>query len=53
VPIAGLDFLLRPTVLTGVTRRAPDYGLGLSFVLASPTYRPAKASSEYGDIIIE
>jgi hypothetical protein len=53
VPIGGVDLLLRPTGLAGVTRRAPDFGVGLSIAVASPTYRPAKGGSEYGDVIIE
>jgi hypothetical protein len=53
VPVGRFDLLLRPTGLAGVTRRAPDFGVGFSIAFVSPTFRPAKASSEYGDVIIE
>jgi hypothetical protein len=53
VPVGRWDLLLRPTGLAGVTRRAPDFGVGFSIAFTSPSFRPAKGGSEYGDVIIE
>lgn len=54
IPIAGLDLIFRPTGLAGISSRAPDWGVGGSIVVTSPSYRPAKGGGgEYGDVIIE
>jgi hypothetical protein len=53
VPIGGLDLLLRPTGEAGITHRSPDWGVGFSIALTSPTMRPAKAANMVGGVVIE
>jgi hypothetical protein len=54
IPIGDhLDLLLRPTGSIGLTKRSPDFGVGFSIAVTAPNYRPGKATSEYGDVVIE
>jgi hypothetical protein len=54
IPIGRYDLLLRPTGLAGINSRAPNWGVGGSIAITSPTFRPAKGGGyEYGGVIVE
>lgn len=53
VPIGDLDLLIRPTGLIGVSDLSPDWGVGGSLVITSPTTGPPSGAGGVGGVIVE